>query len=73
MVPTICYSGADVHEPAMDVLRIRTDGGLFLVLRQCPYLEVLQLLIDTVNIDIDPIEAESFQHTSVQELHAYSD
>jgi hypothetical protein len=60
----------------MDVLRTDMTPRVIFgmgALRQCPYLEVLQLLIDAVNIDIDPIEAESFQHTSLQKLHVYSD
>ncbi|KAG0694958.1 hypothetical protein DFH29DRAFT_295474 [Suillus ampliporus] len=42
-----------------------TFRGLFAALRLCPHLHTLQVLIDAVNIDIDP-EAESFQHTSLR-------
>ncbi|KAG0694970.1 hypothetical protein DFH29DRAFT_880347 [Suillus ampliporus] len=44
-----------------------TFRGLFAALRQCPHLHTLQILIDAVNIDIDP-KAESFQHTTLHTL-----
>ncbi|KAG1802542.1 uncharacterized protein BJ212DRAFT_1397295 [Suillus subaureus] len=44
-----------------------TFRGLFTALRQCPQLESLRVLIDTVNIDIDP-NAEPIQHTSLRTL-----
>ncbi|KAG1749463.1 hypothetical protein EDB19DRAFT_2036424 [Suillus lakei] len=44
-----------------------TFRGLFTALRQCPRLESLRVLIDTVNIDIDP-HVEPIQHTSLQIL-----
>ncbi|KAG2139117.1 uncharacterized protein EDB93DRAFT_708238 [Suillus bovinus] len=45
-----------------------TFRGLFTAIRQCPQLESLRVLIDTVNIDIDP-DAEPIQHTSLKKLH----
>ncbi|KAG0703079.1 hypothetical protein DFH29DRAFT_465439 [Suillus ampliporus] len=42
-----------------------TFRGLFAALKLCPSLDTLQLLIDAVNIDIDP-KAESFRHTSLK-------
>ncbi|KAG2148768.1 hypothetical protein DEU56DRAFT_926316 [Suillus clintonianus] len=44
-----------------------TFHGLFAALCQCPDLETLRVLIDTVNIDIDP-NAEPIQHTSLRTL-----
>ncbi|KAG2119628.1 uncharacterized protein F5147DRAFT_832332 [Suillus discolor] len=44
-----------------------TFRGLFAALRLCPHLHTLHILMDTVNIDIDPA-AESFQHTTLQKL-----
>lgn len=48
-----------------------TFHGLFAALRQCPHLHELDLLIDAVNIDIDPT-TESFRHTSLQEWSVQS-
>ncbi|KAG2354971.1 hypothetical protein BDR07DRAFT_1613945 [Suillus spraguei] len=44
-----------------------TFGGLSAALRQCPHLHTLCIGVDVVNIDIDP-KAESFQHTSLQNM-----
>ncbi|KAG1884681.1 hypothetical protein F4604DRAFT_184234 [Suillus subluteus] len=44
-----------------------TFRGLFTALRQCPQLESLRVLIDAVNIDIDP-NAEPIPHTSLRTL-----
>ncbi|KAG2354780.1 hypothetical protein BDR07DRAFT_1608556 [Suillus spraguei] len=48
-----------------------TFSGLFTALRQSPQLHTLHILIDALNIDIDP-QAESFQHTSLQTLDVRS-
>lgn len=48
-----------------------TFRGLFAALRQCPHLHRLSLVVDAVNIDIDPM-TESFQHTSLQEWSVQS-
>ncbi|KAG2127687.1 hypothetical protein DEU56DRAFT_527069 [Suillus clintonianus] len=45
-----------------------TFRGLFAALRQCLHLDELSILMDTVNIDIDPA-AETFRHTSLQTLY----
>lgn len=50
---------------------IITFRGLFAALRQCPHLHRLNLLIDAVNIDVDPM-TESFRHTSLQEWNVQS-
>lgn len=50
---------------------IITFRGLFAALRQCPHLYELSLLIDAVNIDIEPT-TESFRHTSLQVLNVQS-
>ncbi|KAG1857976.1 hypothetical protein C8R48DRAFT_272544 [Suillus tomentosus] len=42
-----------------------TFRGLFAALHHCPHLHTLNLLIDAVNIDIDPT-GESFRHLSLQ-------
>ncbi|KAG1733792.1 hypothetical protein EDB19DRAFT_2026649 [Suillus lakei] len=44
-----------------------TFSGLFAALRLCPHLQDLEVSVDARNIDIEP-EAESFQHTSLQNL-----
>ncbi|KIK36793.1 hypothetical protein CY34DRAFT_16145 [Suillus luteus UH-Slu-Lm8-n1] len=44
-----------------------TFRGLFTALRLCPHLHTLRILMDAVNIDIDPA-AEQFQHTTLQKL-----
>ncbi|KAG2750219.1 hypothetical protein P692DRAFT_20873173 [Suillus brevipes Sb2] len=44
-----------------------TFRGLFTALRLCPHLHTLRILMDAVNIDIDPA-AETFQHTTLQKL-----
>ncbi|KAG2151299.1 hypothetical protein DEU56DRAFT_544628 [Suillus clintonianus] len=44
-----------------------TFRGLFAALRLCPHLHKLGILMDAVNIDIDPKD-ESFQHTTLQTL-----
>lgn len=44
-----------------------TFRGLFTAIHQCPQLESLRVLINTVNIDIDP-NAEPTQHTSLRTL-----
>lgn len=44
-----------------------TFCGLSTALRQSPHLHTLHILMDALNIDIDP-QAESFQHTSLQTL-----
>lgn len=44
-----------------------TPRGLFEALRLTPHLHTLQILVDAVNIDIDP-NTESFQHTSLKEF-----
>ncbi|KAG1733764.1 hypothetical protein EDD22DRAFT_362802 [Suillus occidentalis] len=48
-----------------------TFRGLLTALRQCPLLTDLRLLIDMVNLDVDPT-AESFRHTSLQLLDVRS-
>jgi hypothetical protein len=48
-----------------------TFRGLFAALRQCPHLHRLDILIDAVNIVIDPT-TESFQYTSLQEWNVQS-
>ncbi|KAG2348213.1 hypothetical protein BDR05DRAFT_944383 [Suillus weaverae] len=61
--------------PYIEFLKIEDSGlrpsitfrGLLTALRQYPQLESLQVLIDTVNIDIDP-NAEPIQHTSLRTL-----
>ncbi|KAG2336703.1 hypothetical protein BDR05DRAFT_1005635 [Suillus weaverae] len=61
--------------PYIEFLKIEDSGlrpsitfrGLFTALRQCPQLESLQVLIDTVNIEFDP-NAEPIQHTSLRTL-----
>jgi len=61
------------HIQALHLVDLRSDQpsltfrGLFAALRLCPHLHTLQVLVDAVNIDIDP-NTESFQHTSLQEL-----
>lgn len=42
-----------------------TFRGLLTALRQCPLLKDLRLLIDMVNLDVDPT-AESLRNTSLQ-------
>ncbi|KAG0694974.1 hypothetical protein DFH29DRAFT_296072 [Suillus ampliporus] len=44
-----------------------TFRGLFAALRQCPHLHTLHILLNIVNIDIDPT-AGLFQHTALQTL-----
>ncbi|KAG1839282.1 hypothetical protein C8R48DRAFT_782131 [Suillus tomentosus] len=44
-----------------------TFRGLLAALRLCPHLHTLHILMDAVNIDIDPA-AESFQHTTLHNL-----
>ncbi|KAG2036057.1 hypothetical protein BDR03DRAFT_921945 [Suillus americanus] len=44
-----------------------TFRGLFAALPLCPHLHTLRILMDAVNIDIDPA-AETFQHTTLQKL-----
>ncbi|KAG2141082.1 hypothetical protein DEU56DRAFT_283068 [Suillus clintonianus] len=50
-----------------------TFRGLFAALRLCPDLHTLRVGVDAMNIDIDPIDptAESFQHTSLNQLTIY--
>lgn len=48
-----------------------TFRGLLATLHQCPHLEELRMLIDTVNIDVDPA-VESLRHTSLQLLDVRS-
>ncbi|KAG2115554.1 hypothetical protein BD769DRAFT_1778298 [Suillus cothurnatus] len=48
-----------------------TFCGLFAALRQSPHLHTLHILMDALNIDIDP-QTESFQHTSLQTLDVRS-
>ncbi|KAG1744564.1 uncharacterized protein EDB91DRAFT_191096 [Suillus paluster] len=48
-----------------------TFRGLSTALRQCPHLHTLHILMDAVNIDIDP-KVESFHHTSLQTLDVRS-
>lgn len=44
-----------------------TFHGLLTAIRQCPQLEAFGMLIDTVNIDVDP-DAEPIQHACLQTL-----
>lgn len=44
-----------------------TFRGLFAALPLCPHLHTLRILMDAVNIDINP-SAETFQHTTLQKL-----
>ncbi|KAG2122917.1 hypothetical protein DEU56DRAFT_831018 [Suillus clintonianus] len=53
------YSG--LPQPAV------TFRALFTALRFCPHLHTLQVMIDAVNIDIDPT-TESFRHASLKTL-----
>ncbi|KAG2137871.1 uncharacterized protein EDB93DRAFT_754580 [Suillus bovinus] len=50
-----------------------TFRGLFAALRQCPHLDTLRMLIDAMNIDVDPTtEPSSSRHTSLQLLDVRS-
>ncbi|KAG1727430.1 hypothetical protein EDB19DRAFT_2042862 [Suillus lakei] len=57
----------DLHQTQATI----TFRGLLTALRQCPHLHKLALLVDAVNVDIDPT-AESFRHTSLQEWDVQS-
>lgn len=48
-----------------------TFCGLFTALHQSPHLHTLHVLVDALNIDINP-QAESFRHTSLQTLDVRS-
>ncbi|KAG0694971.1 hypothetical protein DFH29DRAFT_295970 [Suillus ampliporus] len=48
-----------------------TFRGLLAGLRQCPHLHTLHILMDAMNVDLDP-KAESFQHASLQTLDVRS-
>lgn len=48
-----------------------TFRGLLAALHQCPHLEELRMLVDTVNIDVDPT-VESLRHTSLRLLDVRS-
>jgi len=56
-----------IHTLKMGIYPSITFCRLFTALHQCPQMESLPVLIDTVNIDIDP-NAEPIQHTSLQTL-----